>query len=784
MQLRTTHQPVHTSGNSVRSSNFKFEMNDKMFEIFSSSIYSNKIRAVVREVCTNAYDAHLASDIGEVPFDIHLPSPQSPMMSIRDYGTGLSEEQVFEIYTVYFRSTKDGDDQAHGGYGLGSKSPLAYVDSFQIRSYQNGKMQSFTCYKKSGVPAIDLIVTVATTEPDGLEVSFAVNDEDRYRFYREIGHVISTFPVKPNLIGESVINRIETYTIEASTKNIFTVVGNTGADLKKYNILIEPVLYPINDDMLEVFKKSKTYKLIYRNRHDALAFKFDIGALDIPPSREQVDNTQHNIDTFSNFMGDIDTIYTETIDKIFKSTEDLPFVEAYNKVRELISEMVDGNEKMADAIYEYFADNEEYQYHTIIPEYKVTDITKEITEDGDEVKVATVRTVSPEKRMLSTSYSYTRRFISDSFEVLNSFPTSFYNFSLRSTSARSIFNMEHLLRQKTLTVVEVPRKLYKRVFEKHEDAMLEAFDQKNTVFMFSSTVSSPKDRLNKLSMTGDFGDIFENYKLITESEFVKMFPLEKTERTLTARGTKPHPIIRWTKFGSVEVELSINDLYEKIDNGGVRYIDVFASSKNNKKDFFDFVKKCDFVDLASLFNGDGDEIFLLINDKFNTAITRSQKMGDCVEDVYPELYNLFKEKFTHIMHNLSEYMGHDELHRTSNTLFRKIANTDVIRILQKQFDPVMNDREFKKVTHYQLYSIISKIDDFGIFGYSEARDILSQFLDTGSIFERKIAEHKNILGMLTFIDSYVYNDTPEHEVLLDYVESQLSKIKEENFYAK
>ena len=88
-----------------KTSGFKIQASAKAFEILSSNIYTNKVRAVIREYNCNAYDAHV--DAGtERTWDVHLPTMLESYFSVRDYGTGLSDQQVREIFTTYFHSTK------------------------------------------------------------------------------------------------------------------------------------------------------------------------------------------------------------------------------------------------------------------------------------------------------------------------------------------------------------------------------------------------------------------------------------------------------------------------------------------------------------------------------------------------------------------------------------------------------------------------------------------------------------------------------------------------------
>ena len=111
---------------------FRIRNSAKAFSILSSGLYANKIRAIIRELSCNAVDSHVAAGKSETPFDVHLPNQLEPWFSIRDYGTGLTNDQVTSIYTTYFESTKTDSNAFIGALGLGSKSPFSYTDNFTV----------------------------------------------------------------------------------------------------------------------------------------------------------------------------------------------------------------------------------------------------------------------------------------------------------------------------------------------------------------------------------------------------------------------------------------------------------------------------------------------------------------------------------------------------------------------------------------------------------------------------------------------------------------------------
>ena len=156
---------------------FRIRNSAKAFNILSSGLYANKIKAIIRELSCNAVDSHVAAGKGDVPFEVHLPNALEPHFSIRDFGTGLSHDQVTNIYTTYFESTKTASNDFIGALGLGSKSPFSYTDNFTVTAIKDGRKGIYSAFiNGEGVPSIALMMEEQTDEPAGVEIKFSVND--------------------------------------------------------------------------------------------------------------------------------------------------------------------------------------------------------------------------------------------------------------------------------------------------------------------------------------------------------------------------------------------------------------------------------------------------------------------------------------------------------------------------------------------------------------------------------------------------------------------------------
>ncbi len=256
---------------------FRIRNSAKAFSILSSGLYANKIRAIIRELSCNAIDAQVAAGTQDKPYEVHLPSAFEPHFSIRDFGTGLSHEQVTQIYTTYFESTKTTSNEFIGALGLGSKSPFSYTDNFTVTAIKDGRKGIYTAFiNESGVPSIALMFEEATDEANGVEVKFAVTERYDYsKFVDEARKVYKFFKQRPVITGTTNFEFVEP---EYETQNIVPGVHTTSG-YQSFAVMGN-IAYPVdvpNADQLGDLK----YML-----ECGLIMEFNIGELDFQASRE------------------------------------------------------------------------------------------------------------------------------------------------------------------------------------------------------------------------------------------------------------------------------------------------------------------------------------------------------------------------------------------------------------------------------------------------------------------------------------------------------------------
>lgn len=174
-----------------------------IMEILRDTMYSDKVMAVLREYGANAWDAHRMSGKPDLPIKVQLPTALDPTLRIRDYGPGLSHEEVLKVYTQYGSSTKRGDNAAVGMLGIGSKSGFAYSDSFTVTSWNGGKRRTYVAVIDGSNKGLINLMDEADLDADetGLQIELAVKPQDISDFFNKGQRLFQHFspPIECNV---------------------------------------------------------------------------------------------------------------------------------------------------------------------------------------------------------------------------------------------------------------------------------------------------------------------------------------------------------------------------------------------------------------------------------------------------------------------------------------------------------------------------------------------------------------------------------------------------------
>lgn len=259
---------------------FRIRNSAKAFKILSDGLYSNKIRAVIRELSCNALDSHVGAGKSDIPFEVHLPTMLEPWFSVRDFGLGLNGDQVTNIYTTYFESTKTDSNDYIGALGLGSKSPFSYTENFTVTAIKDGMKRIYSAFiNEMGVPSIAEMSEELTDEGNGVEVKFSVTDRYDYNsFIYESQEVFKWFRNQPKIIGVNFNYSKPDYKEQNIVPGVHILNGGNSM------ALMGNIAYPLS----KISEPEKHFGDLAGLLSCNLLLEFGIGELDFAASREEL----------------------------------------------------------------------------------------------------------------------------------------------------------------------------------------------------------------------------------------------------------------------------------------------------------------------------------------------------------------------------------------------------------------------------------------------------------------------------------------------------------------
>jgi hypothetical protein len=309
-----------------------------------SKMYTNGPRAVLREYACNGHDSHVEAGTDR-PVEVTLPNGVNPSLLIRDYGTGLTADEIISVFGTYGRSTKRDTNDQVGAFGIGSKSALVLVNSFIVTGYKSAQWivtrdGEFDSAYASEEEALDCIFNVLaeagedevlpkyhheqgsvrtvvefgldennvltgwvqrqgkTEEPNGVLIVLVPPDADVMR--AEARSFFSTWEKGSVLVdGQEPESVYDSGT--ALSENIHVLPDHNG----EVNVVMGNVAYPASRDLLgkvaQALVETPAHKQALalvdwsHSTTTSIYFKVPIGAVDIAPTREGLRDTSMTV---------------------------------------------------------------------------------------------------------------------------------------------------------------------------------------------------------------------------------------------------------------------------------------------------------------------------------------------------------------------------------------------------------------------------------------------------------------------------------------------------------
>lgn len=229
-----------------------------------SELYEDPELAVLREYSTNAWDSH--QEAGQTrPIEVTLPSALDQFLRIKDFGVGLSEWEIENVYSKYGASTKRDTNKQGGKFGLGCKSAFAYSDQFTVVAIKDGMCARVSISRDENMAGtVTVDPPFPTTEPNGVTVVIPTLKHNDFDSIAE--EFFSYWPEGSVLVNGKPPKRFEGMKV---TDDLYVIEGYQD------KVVMANVSYDV------------TFNKPMKSGRSLVAF-VPIGSLEIPPARERL----------------------------------------------------------------------------------------------------------------------------------------------------------------------------------------------------------------------------------------------------------------------------------------------------------------------------------------------------------------------------------------------------------------------------------------------------------------------------------------------------------------
>jgi len=286
------------------------------FDLLISKIYSFPIGSVCREISCNCRDSHREANVQDKPIEIEILSDSifsidETKIIFRDRGVGISPERMNNIFPKLGNSTKRDSNFQTGGFGLGSKTPFAYTNRFQIKTVFDKIEYVYSALATRGVNASGSIVLLfqrPTEELNGTEIIIPIkNEEDVNEFKERCMYWTASWDPMPKFIWseseteitQPVIEKLA-YLDEAEKVFLFKVNRRThlfNRDSSAIFIFSDGIPYELN--LSELGMVTDDLSLLFLNKYISTAgpeekyflkigIDVEVGEVSMMPGREQL----------------------------------------------------------------------------------------------------------------------------------------------------------------------------------------------------------------------------------------------------------------------------------------------------------------------------------------------------------------------------------------------------------------------------------------------------------------------------------------------------------------
>lgn len=387
MIIETTKKNIQSSGN-IQSASCTIDAEDMRYiASLLRNNYSDTILATMREIIANGIDVSNGRKV-----DVQLPTKLEPNFIVRDYGCGLSEEDMMGLYTKYGKSTKRDSNNAIGGFGIGRFAPLSYADSFIVMSVCDGQKTAYSIrVDENDDTVVSKMYSESTDEDNGIYVQVPIKNADLGDFILKFKNFSQYLADKINLLNEEFDQRLPNFSTDMFDVYLKEGYADHSSMSRRAQVLMGGILYP-------VVQNTKYPAFV-----NGLVYKAEIGEFKLHHSREALEYNDKTVEALRKASDKIIESFKR------KSEDELKGCKTLYEATELFSKTLKGityslGGKMVNGLWQG---------------HKVTDEVFDWREVGDCIKVTRGNTGNMSCKKITRSWDYSGEPNKDRFFVID-----------------------------------------------------------------------------------------------------------------------------------------------------------------------------------------------------------------------------------------------------------------------------------------------------------------------------------------------------------------------------
>lgn len=249
----------------------------KAIELLYSQ-YRFSIQTCVQELVSNAFDAMFEANKQDTPIQVQLPNELNDnTFFVRDFGNSMTDDTVKNVYMRVNASTKSKSNKVIGGFGIGSKTPWAYTDTFILTTFLDNIETQYLLVK--GRSTVSIIHKGKTNEVNGTKVTFQARSNDKEYFERAFKRIAICAKIKPLVNFKGSLDFDQTNVIN----NTISIVKSDMLDNLGIYFNMGGVLYKTNRHR----EYGDSYDTVYKALNSStLIINIPIGSLSPLQTRE------------------------------------------------------------------------------------------------------------------------------------------------------------------------------------------------------------------------------------------------------------------------------------------------------------------------------------------------------------------------------------------------------------------------------------------------------------------------------------------------------------------